>query len=287
MSRTPGRSQTPNPPDPYKRSRRGEVVNIKLGRPLKKGNVEFEPEIVPKQPITNGLVRFKMSERWYKGSTAAKKWHLVPYINRLGMVHAIGVATWMCHPAQLFATVVSTVFKRLWGLCRTIRKRFRPSSDLLYKISAHYVVTSDEWFFRRCHEMISRRRTKELGRFYYRCSKHMDKHKRFLLDQAQTAALWLQSRADRCPLREMSTRHTNDSRDYPATSSRWGSPRYRFDLEVTHWAQCYTGSNARPMTNRSGHAAARYRAGRMSRTVDEHLSSSNGRGAFVFRGISI
>jgi hypothetical protein len=213
--------------------------------PRKGEHEELDIETVPKQPVANGLVKFRTSDKWYTGSTASKQWHNIPFIDKKGMIRAISIGRWYCHPAQLLASIASTVFKRLRGNYRHISRKYRPRPDLLFRVALYYAITNDDSFFLRCHAMLTRARVVETRKFAYYHYKHLGKYKRFLFDQALSVALWLQSRKRFCVRRELPTSpicRENTDRNTKGV----GSARFRFDLEVTAWARVYSGACARP-----------------------------------------
>lgn len=231
-------------------------MDVRLGKP-RTGFVQHAVEIVPKQPVSNGLVRFKMSDRWYRGSTSAKKWHLVPFIDKIGRVHATSVGSWMCHPAQLLATTVSTVFKRLLSRCRHFSRDKRPSMHLLFRVAAYYCVTNDDSFFNRSSAMLFKASPRDLSKFVYRKEKRLSKTNRFLLDQLHFVNLWLKSRVGRCPARDLLTGLTIGTRAHRQPQGL-GAVRFLFDLEVSRWASIFASPDAKPQTSHGQPVPARY-----------------------------
>jgi len=222
---------------------RERVVSVRLRPTGQPGWSEYNAEIVPKSPAHNGLVRFKNSLRWCGGSTAGQRWHHIPYIDHVGQIHAVSVARWRCSAPQLFATITSTVFKRLWGRTRKGPIKDRVRAGLLYQVAQYYTITNDDSFLRRTLSMLVRRRHRELGRFVYYKIKHLDANNRFLYDQALYGALWFQSRQDRCPGRELSNQMIEVQRD---ERSVFCSSRCHFDKLMVTWARVYSGASAHP-----------------------------------------
>lgn len=209
----------------------------------KKGWTEFPIEQVPKQPGQNGLVRFKLSDRWHRGVHLERSNYLIPFIDRTGITHATSVARWRCDPAQLLATTISTISKRLRNICRPYQKR--PTPDQLFRVAAVYAITNDDSFYRRCLEMISRSLTVPLRKFVYRYEKRkMGTTNRFLYDHVRFASKWFQSRVDKCPLREIPKRSENHR--HSETPIEEVSEGRRFAVCVSAWADIFR--DVRPAT---------------------------------------
>jgi len=155
---------------------------------------EYTPELIPNHPKSNGLVRFKISERWFPSARSSRVSRKVPFIDYQGRIHSTSIGVWMCTSQQLLATITSTVFKRLRKVEMKKPKKKRTSLDLLFKISLLYSIELDTYWFTRCLELLKRNNSKALLSHYYRRLK-VGSNKRFLFDQACKNALWLQSRA--------------------------------------------------------------------------------------------
>lgn len=224
---------------------RESVVSVRLVSPSTPGWVQYNAEIVPRTPASNGLVRFRTSTKWCDGSTAPQQWHHIPYIDKFGQIHATSVARWRCSAPQLLATITSTVFKRLWGRTRRGPYKYRPNAQLLYQVAQYYAITNDDSFFRRFLAMLCRHRFKEIRKFVYYNLKHLDANNRFLYDQALHGALWFQSRLRRSPRRVLSNQMIEIQRD--ETTHKVGvSLRCHFDKQTVAWARVYSGPDARP-----------------------------------------
>jgi hypothetical protein len=243
--RNPGLKRQPENTD-RNRCFRESIVTVRLVPTSTKGWEEYNAETIPKVPVSNGLVRFRVSTRWCGGSTARQRWHHIPFIDRHGLIHATSVARWHCSAPQLLATITSTVFKRLWGRTRHGPHKYRPSANLLYRVAQQYAITNDDSFYKRCLSMLLRGHRKQLSQFVYYKLKRLDANNRFLYDQALHGALWFQSRADRCPSRALSTIESDVLRDVGKPRGFSGS-RCNFDRLVTAWARVYSGPSATPL----------------------------------------
>jgi len=222
---------------------RPHVVSVRLRPTGEPGWSQYNVEVVPKTPAHNGLVRFRNSLRWCGGSTAGQRWHHIPFIDHVGQIHATSLAKWRCTAPQLFATITSTVFKRLWGQTRYGPIKDRCKSGLLYKVAQVYTITNDDSFFRRSLSMLARQRHTELGKFVYYKIKNLDANNRFLYDQALYGALWFQSRQDRCPGRVLSNQMIEIQRN---EGKMFSSLRCHFDRLMVAWARVYSGASAHP-----------------------------------------
>jgi len=154
---------------------------------------EYIPELIPNHPKSNGLVRFKVSERWFPFARSSRVSRKVPFIDYRGCIHSTSVGVWICTSHQLLATIASTVFKRLRKVEVRKPKKKRTKLDLLFKVSLLYAITLDSYWFMRALELLKRNNSKALMSHYYH--KLMGSNKRFLFDQACQNALWFQSRA--------------------------------------------------------------------------------------------
>jgi len=224
-----------------------ERIDVNYLQRPQNGTVELVTSCVPKnKPTPNGLVRFKESSRWYSGAHFWKKWHGVPFIDRSGQIYAIALARWHTESPKLFATILSTVFKRLRGKNFRLYRKKRANLDTLYEISAIYTVTNNDWFFRRCHEMLSRGLISQLRKFLYWYKRNkLSKTNRFLLDQSRFACLWLQSRSDFCPSRERS--HPIKKGCRSKTNPGWDvNEGQRFAAAMREWANVFVGPSVAP-----------------------------------------
>lgn len=164
---------------------------------------EYSVGKIPHHPVSNGLVRFRYSKNWFD-ARFRKEQYAVPFIDHKGHIHATPVGVWVCRPSDLFATICSTVSKRLYALNRRLKRKKRCPPDLLFRIALLYSIDNNDSWFRRCRAMITSNRSRQLRRFVYRYEKHLDANRRFLYDQAQSRALWFQSRVRRCERRDQS-----------------------------------------------------------------------------------
>jgi len=235
----------PNTPPRSNRCWRDEVVDVRLCPP-RKGWTEIDVVRVPKQVVPCGMTRFKNSEKWYKGCHLNKRWHTIPFIDRAGRIYATSLGVWKCTPAQLLATITSTVFKRLWSRRRYQSPKIRDSFDTLFNVSALYAITNDDSFFQRCSEMAKRPLVRQLRNYVYFYKTKLGKSKRLLFDQLRFACLWLQSRSYLCRNRECPTRSKKDPEtSHPAL--KWDAEvRRSFAVEVNTWATVYCGPGAKP-----------------------------------------
>jgi hypothetical protein len=169
---------------------RENKVLVKLTEPAS-GFVEYKPTIVSPRPESNGLVVFRISERWTLDARSKRTLRAVPYIDRNGLIHATTVCWWRCSSYQLYATIVATVYKRLKHLVSGIHNRKKRCKDtnLLLKIALHYSATNDDSWYKRCLAMLYGTNKNLLSFVYYKI-KSVDANKGFLYDQALNNASW-------------------------------------------------------------------------------------------------
>jgi len=178
-------------------------VNVHLGKVKPNQDKLHVPVLLPDNGNSNGLFKFRTSKTWMTGIRSAKSVCKVPYIDKQGEIHATSICYWRCDATQLYASVTSTVYKRLVGMSRTVPYKKRCARDLLLKIALVYSLENDECWFRRCKAMLGK--AKDLRNFVYGFMKRMDQNKRFLFDQAQQVALWFQFRSRLPRRRDRST----------------------------------------------------------------------------------
>lgn len=197
---------------------REEPIRLRMvgPQPASAGWEPYSYGAFPRNPASNGLVRFRLSEKWFPG--ASKRDASIPFIDHTGHIHALSLGTWRCSPPQLFATISSTVHKRLMAVTRHQNKKKRCNLDWLFKISLVYTITNNDSFFRRCLSML-KSMDPNIRKFVYYHIKNLDANRRFLYDQALNCALWFQSRVRKCRPRVMSTRDIRQD-PRPATHSR-------------------------------------------------------------------
>jgi hypothetical protein len=187
------KSEKPDLPYSSNRCYREDKVLVKYSTPLE-GWSRHLTEQLPKNPKSNGLVRFKVSEKWFSDDNAAKRCRKVPFIDRDGLIHASTVALWKCSSYQLYGTILSTVYKRLRSLVNRVRHKFRPKPNLLLKVAAIYALENNDSWYKRCIAMIFNNRCHALNGHIYYYMKNVDTNKRFLFDQVFQNTLWFQSR---------------------------------------------------------------------------------------------
>jgi hypothetical protein len=212
--------------------------------------VSYQPEIIPNHPKSNGLVRFKISEKWFPSARSSRVCRKVPFIDHRGCIHSASVGVWMCTSQQLLATITSTIFKRLRSVEMKKPRKKRVKFDLLFKVSLTYALTLDTYWFIRALELLKRNNSRALLNHYYR--KHMGSNKRFLFDQACQNALWLQSRA--LVPRAIPT-HDRLIASYLQRSGAKAVPTFAVTLqlnnELFNWGQVFLSSKEEMMSLRN------------------------------------
>jgi hypothetical protein len=203
-------------------------------------SVLFIPPSYPSTPKPDGLSVYKVSERWAPNYRSSKIWRVVPYVDRAGQIHSIGISRWKCSAIQLFATIVATVFKRLWGIFRYVSYRERVKPNDLFKIALIYTLTNNDYWFRRTLEIL--KRMPKVGRHLYRATKQLDANTKVLYDQACKSALWFQSRVRKpnyakCP--KISGLERREMRQPPNGTVSHTSD-YSINLSLKRWADVYT-----------------------------------------------
>lgn len=211
-----------------------------------KDSIVYNPPNYPKSKPPKGLVSFKESENWCIGIRSAKTLRLFPYIDKKGRIHATSVCSWKCSSPQLFASICSTVFKRLMGKYKHYHYKARPRPNDLFKIAVIYSITNDDYWFQRTEELLKRRPT-VVEHLYSRKMK-LDDNTKVLYDQALKNALWFQSRAKRstrcrvsCP---QSTFVVSDGRPQRQKAPQSSVTDYSINKMVKDWAKVYTPSSS-------------------------------------------
>jgi ribosomal protein L31E len=247
VGRRSPKSKKLGPSDP-ERNRCFQANQTRLELGLANTGKQFEPKQISQyHPRSLGIVRYKTSNKWASPHRTKSVNTMVPYIDRVGQIHGTSVSTWKCNPYQLYATISSTVHKRLCNVVRGLPRKYRARSALLMKIALIYTITEDNTWFRRCLAM-AKRCNKNLRSFVYYKEKHLDTDKRFLIGQALQAALWLQSRTRKCKLLRVRVQSRNkdsgtecQSHDIRFSASDMCTGYQRLDRIMTTWASVYTG----------------------------------------------
>jgi hypothetical protein len=194
-----GRSRKKKTPSSRPVSGRNECLSanrilVRNLAPSDKRGQAFVPYKVQDRPKSNGLVRFKQSLAWMQFSRSKKALRAVPFIDHRGFIHSVAVCYWKCTSPQLFATILSTVYKRLHAGERKVIFKYRVKPKLLFEIALLYTITLDSYWLTRTMELLKRRNLAVLVKHIYWKKNNVGSNKRFLFDQASLNALWLQSR---------------------------------------------------------------------------------------------
>lgn len=229
--------------------------------PPQKGWKELDLERVPDNPHSNGLVVFRVSNRWYTDKRSQKDVLAVPYIDRSGLIYATPVCWWKCTAFQLYATITATVYKRLKSLVYSIPHKRRPrDSNLIFKIAMIYADTNDDSWYKRCIAMLFNNKSSDLLHFV-NSKLRMDANKGFLYGQALYNASWLKRRSRFC--RKCDKSIINDrplafqlyhlwSKDHLSRGSTERSVAIDF---AKHWSSVYRVDSAK-------HSTAAFNSGR-------------------------
>jgi hypothetical protein len=180
----------------------------------------YIPCFIPRNPRSNGLVRFKISDKWMgigrgpsgasldcftqakRGTTLAIRHqhiagHVLPLISKTGRIlpHALGV--WKCRPNELLTTLVSTVFKRLQKQKWKRYKNKKVVSDhQLFKLAFIHVLFPLENYFDIGYGLF-KNNPKSLSRYLYKILLSVDESIRFLFAQLSKSSSWVQHKASR------------------------------------------------------------------------------------------
>lgn len=221
---------------------REERISVRLvdPQPVKTGWEPYIHGAFPRSPASNGLVRFRLSEKWYP-KILPKGDFSIPFIDHSGHIHALSLGTWRCSPVQLFATICSTVYKRLTNITRSQNRKKRCNLDCLFRASLYYTITNDDSFLRRCLSMLYRM-DKNIQGFVYFKTKQMDANRRFLYDQVRVySPLWFQSRVRVCE-RRVKSNNCDSSKAQPSGTHGVASlSTCLFNWD--EWAAVYTAPN--------------------------------------------
>jgi len=169
-------------------------ISVRNLAPSDKRGQAYKPVRVLDSPKSNGLVRFKISTRWFQFARSKQVLRAVPFIDYRGFIHSVSVCYWKCTSPQLFATILSTVYKRLKAGERKVIFKYRVKPKQLFEIALLYTITLDSYWLTRTLEILKRRKSGVLARHIYWKKTNVGSNKRFLFDQASLNALWLQSR---------------------------------------------------------------------------------------------
>lgn len=148
-------------------------------------------------PSPSGGVSFRSSMRWFVSRDQLVT-NSVPYISKQCKISIYNTYRWRSYPAQTFATVASTLYRRIMNLLLK-----RHSNNLSYakglrnaciKVSLCYAITHHDYIIDRFLGMTrrkSRSPKKVVNGYVHRCVCNLDGDKRFVYSQAYTQANWL------------------------------------------------------------------------------------------------
>lgn len=210
----------------------------------RKNSSVFRPRYLPNTPKSDGLVVFKVSQRWSQGLKSKRTERIVPYIDKRGLIHATAVCSWNCTAPQLFATILSTVFQRLSRNFRHYCYRDRPTPNDLFKVALVYTITNDDYWFLRSLEIF--KRSRPILSHLYRKIKQLDAENKVLYDQAFCNALWFQSRVHfvnrvSCPYNTVVFRDRR-TQFLPFMACRSPVTDYSINKMIKDWGSVYTPS---------------------------------------------
>lgn len=180
-----------------KRFQTGHHTSLVLSRDQPRADYSrFTPEFIPRYPESNGLVRFKVSNKLFIGKKQPTSGMFLPFINKIGLItnHFLGI--WKCSYHDLFCTLIATVYKRLRSRFyeKSGNNRKLRYSDLdLYKVAFLYVSSNDQQWFLRTYGLMKTNPKALKNHLYYKISQ-MDNNIRFLYAQMQNCISWVQSR---------------------------------------------------------------------------------------------
>jgi len=155
----------------------------------------YSPMVLPRYPDSNGLVRFKISNKWIGGEHATSGMY-VPLINKIGLITPRYLGIWKCSYHDFFTTLVSTIYKRLsrsmWVYWR--RAKCRPTDFQLYQVAFIYASEQNDYWFKRTYGLLKHNPLALVSHIYKKiCT--MDAPIRFLYAQMQQCISWVQHRS--------------------------------------------------------------------------------------------
>jgi len=177
----------------------GLPMRVVVPRVTVKNRDPLVPYCVSSFTKPNRLVAFRSSERWTAGLKSKTTIRGIPFITRHGFISSNLVYYQKCSAAQWFATVTSTIFKRLqrwWHKLSKINSKVpRNFNDFLLRLSLYYVLTDRYSVLLRIFQCAIRNR-KSARAFLYKVTSQMDENQRFLYGLALQSAKWLQLRGE-------------------------------------------------------------------------------------------
>jgi len=201
--------------------------------------------VILNSDYSNGLISLRGSNEWVLSPRSARTLKAIPYISRSGHIHATTLAFWRCDAYELYASVASTVYKRLVNITRKIRPKSRPSRDTLIKISLVYSLENNDSWFNRTIAMLFKEHPNRLKNFVYRHIKQMDETHRFLLGQALNVASWLQRRSGLNRSKREKSAYCEVSRSNVTLVARSGLERgrlcARLNRVMNDWSSVFRG----------------------------------------------
>jgi len=145
--------------------------------------------------------RLRLSTRWIPDySPSCRRIFSLPFINKVGKMSTLPVATWKVHPLQHITTLASTIFSRLQ---RVLIKRhggriaFGKIQSSTLRAAVCYAVSNDSWIIDRFLGITKKPTNKKFSALLRKAVCKLDADERFVYSQATSygVANWLTFRA--------------------------------------------------------------------------------------------
>lgn len=167
---------------------------------MKGGGRDWKPKtIIPGKDRPHRSVTIRGSERWlpnYKFPTTCVE---LPLIDNVGKFSGCVSYRANLSPSQTIASIVTTIYKRLYGLAVRYHGRSKRTrniwSTLLLRCATYYALTKNAYFWDRMLPLLKQGAVQTTSRMLHRFVCKLDDYKWFVYSHACSQAKWLTFRA--------------------------------------------------------------------------------------------
>lgn len=156
----------------------------------------YRPVYIPRSPESNGIVRFKQSDKWTGVARIRNRGYKLNLVNKGGYVSENLLGLWHTTPSKLFATQLATSYRRLksraWKWNGQKLKGCLKRHTLLQMALVGLLV--GDAALRRCCEIGKRSRENLHKHIYWLVNNKMDEPSKVIYGQAVNSASWFQHR---------------------------------------------------------------------------------------------
>jgi hypothetical protein len=148
---------------------------------------------------THSSVQIRRSNRWLTRQKSPQTSVELPFIDHVGKFTGTNLYHVNLSPSQFIGTVISTVYKRVYGLVVRRNGRLKRTrnrwSTLLLRCSAYYALTKNAYFWDRLLPLLRKGDRGTVSKMLHKFVCKLDDYKWFVYSHACSQAKWLTFRA--------------------------------------------------------------------------------------------